>query len=240
MLGRKSAIAGGPKRTSETTRACDGGAVGASSGLLVGARVATAMGWRPVEALEVGDLVLTFDAGLQPLTQISSKPVWSGEFSAPKRFWPLHVPAGALGNRCALTLLPNQFVMIESDAGEELFGDPFSLIKSEALNGLNGIDAIPPAHGQAAMVLHFDTDQVAFDQSGVLYYCPSSEGFLTAETPFYTALTQEETNLLMMCIKSEATLDKLWVPQTQERIKTRIQTRIQTRIRTRSHPGAVA
>ena len=194
MLGRKSAIAGGPKRTSETTRACDSGAVGASSGLLVGARVATAMGWRPVEALEVGDLVLTFDAGLQPLTQISSKPVWSGEFSAPKRFWPLHVPAGALGNRCALTLLPNQFVMIESDAGEELFGDPFSLIKSEALNGLNGIDA----------------------------------------------MTQEESNLLMMCIKSEATLDKLWVPQTQERIKTRIQTRIQTRIRTRSHPGAVA
>ncbi len=174
MFGRMSARAGGLKRMSETTGAYDGGALGASSGVMSGSRVATAMGWRPVEALAVGDLVLTFDAGLQPVTRITRKPVWNTDATAPRRFWPLHVPVGALGNRDAHHLLPNQYVMIESDAGEELFDDPFSLIKASALDGVNGIEATPPAFEQEAVVLHFDRDQVVFDETGVLFYFPQS------------------------------------------------------------------
>ena len=38
-----------------------------TTGLVAGTRIATAMGWRAVEAIAVGDLVLTFDNGLQPV-----------------------------------------------------------------------------------------------------------------------------------------------------------------------------
>ena len=195
---------------SETTGAYDGGAVGVSSGVVSGSRVATALGWRPVEALAVGDLVLTFDGGLQPITRITRRLVWVGDATAPRKLWPLHVPAGALGNRNEQYLLPNQFVMIESDAGEDLFGDPFSLIKANALSGVNGIEATPPVAQQEAVVLHFDCDQVIFDETGVLFYCPSSAGLLDHASTSYNALANDDAEVLMMCIESDAATGLIW------------------------------
>ncbi len=215
MLGWMSAENWGPKRVAETTGAYDGGAVGARSGLMTGTRVATGIGWRAVEALGVGDMVLTFDAGLQRITKVTRQVIWNGPEMCPQRFWPLNVPAGALGNRDALTLLPDQYVMIESDAGEDLFGDPFSLIKSKALEGVNSIEAVPPAHGLEAIVLHFEYDQVIFAECGVLYYCPSAAGLLEqavsshAVAP-YKALDSEEADVLVMCIESEHGEKNIW------------------------------
>jgi len=215
MFGWKSANGWGAKRMSETTGAYDGGAVGARSGLKSGTRVATAIGWRSVEALAEGDLVLTFDAGLQRITKVTRQVVWSGRSACPKRFWPLNVPAGALGNRKALTILPDQYVMIESDVGEDLFGDPFSLISARALDGVNGITVAPPEHEMEAVILHFESDQVVFAESGVLYYCPSACGLLDQAMnervgPPYTALTAEDADVLVMCIESEQGMQQVW------------------------------
>ena len=215
MLGWMSAETWGPKRMTEMTGAYDGGAVGASSGLMAGTRVATALGWRPVETLTEGDLVLTFDAGMQPITKINRSPIWDGDSPCPRRFWSLNVPTGALGNRGELNLMPGQYVMVESDAGEELFGDPFSLINAATLKGTNGIEAVPPQHGQDAIVLHFETDQVVFAESGVLFYCPSSSGLLDQALversgPPYKALNEADAEILVWCIESERALDKVW------------------------------
>ncbi|WP_371226744.1 Hint domain-containing protein [Roseovarius sp. 2305UL8-3] len=200
---------------SETTGAYDGGAIGMSSGVISGSRVATAMGWRSVEALAVGDLVLTFDAGLQPVTRITRKPIWAVDATAPRNLWPLRVPRGALGNRNEQLLLPNQYVMIESDAGEDLFGDPFSLIKANALEGVNGIEATPPASGQEAVVLHFDRDQVIFDATGVMFYCPSSGDLLDHASSPYNALNRQDAEVLVMCIESEAATSLVWQAEPQ-------------------------
>ena len=43
--------------------------------------------------------------------------------------WQMNVPAGALGNREDMTILPHQPVLIESDTAEEMTGDPLALIK---------------------------------------------------------------------------------------------------------------
>ena len=199
----------------ETTGAFDGGARGACSGLMEGTRVATGIGWRAVEGLAEGDMVLTFDAGLQRITKVTRQVVWDGSGACPERFWPLSVPAEALGNRVALTLLPAQYLMIESDAGEDLFGDPFSLIAAESLNGVNGIKPDVPKHGLEAVVLHFETDQIVFAENGVLYYCPSARGLLEQAVssharPPYKALTQADADVLVMCIQSECDGGQIW------------------------------
>lgn len=212
MVDWMSATGWGTRRMNETT---DGHDVGARSGLMAGTRVATAMGWRAVDALAEGDMVLTFDAGLQQITKVTRQVIWAGERACPGQFWPLTVPAGALGNRGDIYLLANQYVMVESDAGEDLFGDPFSLIVARALEGVNGIKAAPPVHGRAAIVLHFESEQVVFAESGVLYYCPSACGLLGQAVgkrvgPPYRALTAQDAEVLVWCIESERAAEHIW------------------------------
>lgn len=198
----------GTKRMTDITGAYDGGATGVMSGLIEGTRVATAMGWRPVEAIAVGDKVLTFDAGLQAVTRIERRALWSGETGCPTRFWPLEVPAGALGNREVMHLLPNQGVLLESDAAEMVYGDPFTLLPAQALDGVNGIHRVPPRHGVDVVILHFESEQVVFANSGALFFAPSSRDLLDRAfegdtAPLYTVLPMDEAVVLAEAIELE-------------------------------------
>lgn len=204
MFGWMSAENHMMHRPVEPSGAFDGGASGTASGLLSGTRLATGLGWRPVETLTVGDQVLTFDSGLQPITQIDRKPLWIGTARAPRKFLPLRVPAGALGNREAMDILPQQFVMIESDAAEELFGDPFSIIKAKAFDGIGGIESRSVMPGEEAIVLHFANEEIVFDRSGTLFYCPSGPDISKLVAPRYTALSEAQAEILMVCIECDA------------------------------------
>ncbi len=166
------------RRISETSGGFDNGATGVMSGLAAGTRIGTETGWRDVTKLSEGDLVLTFDAGMQRISKVTRRLLWNGIGDCPGRYWPLHVPAGALGNRAPMTLLPNQAIMIESDGAEERYGDPFSLIPATALEGVNGIQRGKPDAGQEVFTLHFDSDQVVFDSSGALFLCPSARDLI--------------------------------------------------------------
>ncbi len=193
----------------DVTGAYDGGVTGVMSGLIEGTRVATAMGWRPVEAIAAGDKVLTFDAGLQVVTRIDRRAVWAGDTACPARFWPLEVPAGALGNREMMHLLPNQGVMLESDAAELVYGDPFTLLPAQALDGVNGIHRVPPRHGIDVVILHFETEQIVFANSGALFFAPSSRDLLDRAfdgdaAPLYTVLPMDEAVILAEAIELEA------------------------------------
>lgn len=220
MLGWMSSEFGAARGTAEPAGGYEGGAQGARSGLMTGTRVATALGWRAVEAVSEGDMVLTFDAGLQRVTKVSRQAIWTADGPCPRRYRPLRVPAGALGNRGELHLMPNQYVMVESDAGEELFGDPFSLLMTHTLEGMNGIEAIAPGQEMEAIVLHFEQEQVIFAESGVLFYCPSACGLLSEAVsddsagPPYRALQKEEADLLVMCIEADRVADRIWAQST--------------------------
>lgn len=174
-----------------------------------GTRVATAMGWRPVEAIAEGDKVLTFDAGLQTIHKISRIRLWSAEETCPRHFWPLEVPAGALGNRELMHVLPGQNVMIESDAAEDLYGDPFSLIPAEAVEGTNGVERVPPQGDIEVIVLHFAEDQIVFANNGALFFCPACHDVLQAAAmdggacQHYAILSMDEALFLAVHLEDE-------------------------------------
>lgn len=154
------------------------GLADAGRGIVAGTRVATALGWRPVEALAPGDLVLTFDHGMQPLRQVRRRVV--APRSSVAADWPLEVPAGELGNADPLLLLPDQPLVIESDMAETLFGDPFVLITAADLDGCGGIARVCPSGLIQAVSLEFEADEVAFANSGAMFLCPAGGDLLDA------------------------------------------------------------
>ena len=189
MLGWMSAQPMGAKRAMDGGGAYDGGGSGARTGLIEGTRLATAMGWRPVEAIAVGDKILTFDADLQRVTGITRGSLWPEHTPCPERFWPVSVPAGALGNRDAMHIPSHQPIMLESDAAEEIFGDPFVLVPAIALDGIRGITRTPPPEAIHIVVLNFAEDQVVFADNGALFFAPSSRDLLDR------AMTEEDEQL---------------------------------------------
>lgn len=143
-------------------------------GIVSGTQVATATGWRGVEAIQEGDRVLTFDAGLQTVRKVTRNWTFLEAHSVEAAHWPLTVSVGVLGNKAALTLLPEQAVMIESDLGEEMFGDPFTLLPAHTLGGLEGITREMPEGPCEVIQLQFEDDQVIFANIGALFHCPAN------------------------------------------------------------------
>ena len=209
MLDWMSAPSTGTKRKAEVTGAIDGAATGVMTGLIAGTRVATAMGWRRIDAISEGDQVLTFDNNLQYVTKVTRVRLWDGEGDCPRRFWPLCVPAGVLGNRTGMKILPGQPVMLESDTAEAIHDDPFALVRARVLEGIRGIDRTPPAPNAEVILLHFADEQVVFGDSGALFFCPSSrdliERSLAGDEPLYSILPVHEALRLVDHIEAVGT-----------------------------------
>ena len=218
MFGWISARSGEGRPTLKNGADVAHGTGGGESGLISGTRVATAMGWRPVEAIAEGDKVLTFDAGLQTVTRVTRLRLWEEETTCPREFWPLEVPAGALGNREVMHLLPSQTVMVESDTAEDLYGDPFSLIPARAMHGVRGIGRVPPNAEAEVILLHFAEEQIVFANNGALFHCPSSRDILTcayetAGEPFYSILPMDEARFLAVQLNEEPAASSTTAPQ---------------------------
>lgn len=174
-----------------------------AAGLLAGTKVATQMGWRPVEAVMTGDQVLTFDGGLQTVTSVTRQVVWTGGAQADAATWPLFVPAGALGNREDMQLLSQQAVLVESDAAEEAFGDPFAMIPAAALDGFRGIMRVAPAERLEVIQLTFAQDEVVFANIGALFFCPKSTDMFDAGLSTYQTLPLEQADALVAALETE-------------------------------------
>ena len=151
-----------------------------AEGLIAGTLVATEMGWQPVEDLRTGDRVVTFDNGMRPLKAVRISTLWTAQTSAPRSVWPLQVPTKALGNREVITLLPDQTVLIESDAAETLYGDPFMMVSAGVLEGFNGIKRVPPKREMIIVALEFEHDEVVYAHGTTLVHCPNSRVDLVA------------------------------------------------------------
>jgi len=209
MLGWMSAPSTGTKRTAEVTGAIDGAVTGVMTGLIAGTRVATAMGWRGIETISEGDQVLTFDNNLQCVTKVTRVRLWDGQGDCPRRFWPLCVPAGVLGNHTDMKILPGQPVMLESDTAEAIHDDPFALVRARVLEGIRGIDRSPPAPNAEVILLHFTDEQVVFTDSGALFFCPSSrdliERSLAGDESSYSILQVHEALRLVDHIEAVGT-----------------------------------
>ena len=167
-----------------------------TQGMVAGTKVATAGGWRPVEAICAGDKVLTFDGGLQVVAGVTRR--WLEIDLKDAATWPMTVPAGALGNRETMQLLPAQPVMIESDLAEDLFDDPFALIPADLLDGCGGISRSRPEQRIEVIELHFDRDEIVFANIGALFLCRAKGDLLSAPChEDYTVLPRAEAAQLV-------------------------------------------
>lgn len=158
-------------------------------GVVAGTRIATHLGWRPIEGVVLGDSALTFDGGLQKITNVMRRTFHFGETIEGDYQCMLNIPAGALGNQSDFFLVPDQVILFESDIAEELFGDPFALVPALALEGFNGIEREVPADPVDIISLQFDTDQIVITDFGAQLHCPAKspaaalEALLGASVP---------------------------------------------------------
>lgn len=178
------------------------------SGLVGGTMLATSRGWMAAGDLKPGDLVLTFDAGLQQVTQIKREMPWDEAHECPQALWPLEVPAGAFGNDRPYYLMGGQHIMVESDAAEDMFGDPFSVIPASALQGVRRIEKAPPKDAMEIVHIYFSEEEVVFGEHGALYLCPSSRdvvdmAFEGAKDPLYSILPPAEAQIVAYSLRED-------------------------------------
>lgn len=128
-------------------------------GLLPGTLIGTDSGWKPVEGVLPGDMVLTFDNGMQRVANVHQIVLPQASLPAHKAFT-MVVPVGALGNRRELRLLPCQEVIVESDMAEMDFGEPFVMIQALMLEGYAGIHRAPIEGDLRIHMLTFAAEQV--------------------------------------------------------------------------------
>lgn len=159
-----------------TYRATHASGAGLAEGIVAGTRIATSLGWRPVESIVPGDQVMTFDHGMRPVMQVKRAALWAGRGSCPNHMMPLAVPVGALGNSAPMLLLPEQNVLVESDLAESVFGDPFALIPAAALQGYHGIERITPHQKVEIIVLEFAEEEVVYANGTGMIHCASVAG----------------------------------------------------------------
>lgn len=207
MFGWKTKTTGMPRRSLETSGAYDGGLAALTHGLMAGTCVASNLGWRAIQALAVGDMVLTFDNGMQEITEIRRSTVWLDAPDTAPAMWPVVVPAGALDNRQELTLLPDQGVLVESDAASDMYGDPFAVIPAQSLEGVRGIYRVAPAQQIELIAVYFADEQVIYAEGGALIHCPANttalDKFIEARPSSYDVLNTRDAAFLAECLVIE-------------------------------------
>ncbi len=134
-----------------------------TSGILPGTRIATNLGWRPVEAVTAGDFVATFDSGWQPVMAVSREYIPPAYFDSVLTF-----AQGVLGNTRPMAALPSQPVLIESDIAEVLFGDPFALVPAQALADIEGVSLHEQTAPTESVRVHLEHDELIFAEGGAL------------------------------------------------------------------------
>lgn len=206
MFGYTHKMTDLPRRTVEPSGAAGGGMRVATRGILAGTKVISNLGYKAVEALEVGDKVLTFDHGMQVITEIHRETFWQDGADTDSANWPVVVPVGALANRVPLTLREDQGVLLESEAISDVFDLPWAVVPASSLEGLRGIERKAPLQEVEMIAFSFAQDQVVYAEGGTLIHCPSQSetGDTTAVSASpYKALTSTYAALVVECLSIE-------------------------------------
>lgn len=95
---------------------------------VAGTMITTEHGDRSIETLQIGDLVMTQDHGLQPIRWIGHR-----NAAAVGNFAPVHFAPGAIGNRDPFEVSQNHRIMIRDDMADVLFGQNEVLVAAKHL-----------------------------------------------------------------------------------------------------------
>ncbi|MGZ3216013.1 Hint domain-containing protein [Paracoccus sp. T5] len=128
-----------------------------------GTMILTPDGEVPVQDLRRGDLVLTLDAGAQPVLWIGHRALSAAELAARPRLRPIRISAGALGEGLplrALTVSPQHRVLLRSRIAGRMFGQDEVLVAAKHLVGSCGIEVIQDQAPVEYWHVMFDRHQV--------------------------------------------------------------------------------
>ncbi len=134
--------------------------------LCLGTQVETASGAMPVEQIVPGVMVLTRDAGYQPVRWIGRHHLRTAELQAKPHLRPIRIRKGALG--CGLPVRdllvsPQHRVLVRDPLAELLFGDTEVLVAAKDL--VNGQTVAVVEGGQVDYVhILFDRHQVVWSE----------------------------------------------------------------------------
>lgn len=133
-----------------------------------GTRITTISGMKAVEDLVVGDLVLTFDHGFQPVRWIGSRLLSAGEIKANDLLRPMTIKAGALGFGLPerdLVLSRQHRVLLRSPIAERMFGHREILVPVKDLVGLNGVGHVARETQVEYWHIMFDDHEVILSEN---------------------------------------------------------------------------
>lgn len=108
-----------------------------------GTLISTEFGEIPVEDLNVGDLILTKDNGLQAIRWVGRRHLGQKELGLNPKFRPIRISANALGvdtPRSDLAVSPQHRILIQSAYAKMLTGSYEVLIPAKKLIGLPGVE----------------------------------------------------------------------------------------------------
>ena len=129
-----------------------------------GTYIRTPRGEVPVEALALGDRVLTLDKGVQEIRWIGKRTLGPREFLAQPELKPICIPEGAMGNYAPLFVSP-QHAMLLTDPANPADPDPQPTVLARAKHLAEATGPIRVAHGKKQVTyihLMFDAHQVIF------------------------------------------------------------------------------
>ena len=181
-------------------------------GFLAGTHVASNLGWRPVEALSIGDRVLTFDHGMQEICEIHRETLLVTDDTSSDRQCPLLVPQDALHNRVPMWVMPDQGILIESDLAVDALGDPFVVVPACTLEGYRGIHRAPAGQRLELVVPRFAQDEVIYLEAGLLGFSAAPSSILETvggEDSLYRVLPQDAARDLIVNMMAE---EAFWAP----------------------------
>lgn len=130
-----------------------------------GTMIRTDRGERPVEELEVGDLVLSQDNGLVPVLWKGQKTLSVATLLMNEKFRPIRIEAGALGKGMPerdLVVSPQHRVLVRSKIAERMFGAVEVLVPAKDLLGLSGVERLGPEEQITYVHILCDRHEIVF------------------------------------------------------------------------------
>lgn len=149
-----------------------------------GTLITTESGPKPVELLEVGDIVITRDAGAQPLRWVGQTRVATVGMAAP-----VVDSKGTFSNECDLIVSPQHAVLVQDWRAELLFGSTDVLVRAVDLLDFEGVHQQP---GGMVTYCHILFDRHHLVQASGLWSERLHPGDMTLQTVNLTARREIE------------------------------------------------
>lgn len=128
-----------------------------------GTLIDTADGPKPIERLQIGEMIVTKDNGPQPVRWIGSTELPASALQKNPNLRPIIIRQGALGinmPKTNLAVSPQHRILVKSRIAERMFGKPEVLVAAKQLCAVDGIDPATDCDNVTYFHMMFDQHEI--------------------------------------------------------------------------------